>query len=231
MLQNYHLLGSLSASFTLLSLIGLVFQINEIYKRKRESLSHNKSYTNVISINRFFTSFLSFYSMMLYGICLPEINLYIVVPRVIATLLLVVILFEVDKDRKTSTSRNVFFTTISLLIISVLVLFSDYRIANNSKIISSSLVIITTILYLQGAVSQIRSIEDNKSTGSLSLAMHVLFFFKDFFSLLFGVIIGADIGWPLMIFHSASCFMQMLTLRYFYIYKESKKLLIMTNKN
>ena len=119
--DNYHLSGSLSALFTLLSLWGLGLQLRLIYVRRRQivagTLLHGS--TSILSLNRFATSFLAFYGMMLYGICLPDFNYYVVGPRIVAVFLLLAILWEMWRDRhETSTVAVLGVAVIGLLLAS-----------------------------------------------------------------------------------------------------------------
>lgn len=215
--DNYHLSGSLSALFTLFSLWGLGLQLRLIYVRRRQVVAGTllNGSTSILSLNRFATSFLAFYGMMLYGICLPDFNYYVVGPRIVAVVLLLAILWEMWRDRRETSTVAVLGVAVIGLLLASLVAASNIRLAGASRAVSSILVVFSTILFLQGSIHQLIRIRASGETGALSRGMHVLFFLKDFFSASFGTILGAQLGWPIMVFHITSGAMQLVTLWHF----------------
>jgi len=215
--DNYHLSGSLSALFTLFSLWGLALQLRQICSRRRQLLAGTllDGSTSILSLNRFATSFLAFYGMMLYGICLPDFNYYVVGPRVVAVLLLLAILWEMWRDRRDTPTVAVLGVALIGLLVASLVAASNIRLAGASRILSSILVVLSTILFLQGSIHQAIRIRESGETGALSRGMHILFFLKDFFSASFGTLLGTQLGWPIMMFHITSGVMQLVTLWHF----------------
>jgi hypothetical protein len=215
--DNYHLSGSLSALFTLLSLWGLGLQLRRIYIRRRQVIAGTllDGSTSILSLNRFATSFLAFYGMMLYGICLPDFNYYVVGPRIVAVLLLLAILLEIWRDRRDPQTVAVLGMALIGLLVASLLAASNIRLAGASRTLSSVLVVFSTILFLQGSIHQTIRIRASGETGALSRGMHILFFLKDFFSASFGTILGSQLGWPIMVFHITSGIMQLVTLWHF----------------
>ena len=100
--MDYHLSGIVSALFVTLSLSGIGLQLRTILRRKSQQnkgLLAKGQVTSVLSLNRFFASYFGFYGMLVYGMCLPEFNHYLVWPRLLAIALLTWILLEIFLDR------------------------------------------------------------------------------------------------------------------------------------
>lgn len=102
-LTNYHLTGMASAFFVTLSLAGLVLQVRFIRERKRRfaggGLADERP-TSTFSLSRFFASYFGFYSLLAYGLCLERLNHYLVWPRALAVMIILVILYAIMVDRK-----------------------------------------------------------------------------------------------------------------------------------
>ena len=221
---SYHLTGSLSALFTILSLWGLTLQLRRIYRRRRQKtreLSTEKP-TDILSLNRFSASFFAFYSTLLYGSCLQKFNYYVVVPRVVAVFLLLAIMNEIRRDRSDMKVKIIVGLAALCILIAIALVLSDIRVQSTSLNISSLLVVISTLLLFQGSIHQIARIRESGKTGGLSRGMHLLFFLKDFFSMVFGGVIGVQFGWPLIMLHTTSGIMQVVTLWHFRWVRVSK---------
>src|SRR5688500_17666148 len=100
--MRYQLIGLISAVLTLLAVTGLVVQLHLIQLRKGHFAAGRTTErpTAVMSVSRFVTSFLAFYSFYIYGGTLQPFNHYVVWPRAVALLLLLTILFEMLIDRR-----------------------------------------------------------------------------------------------------------------------------------
>jgi uncharacterized protein with PQ loop repeat len=216
--MGYHVSGFISALFVALSLTGLTLQLRFVWKRKRafkEGRLTDEKPTSVISLNRFFTSFLAFYAMLMYGVCLTRFNHYLVWPRAIALGLLVVLLFEISYDRKDFSSTVLFFLSVFLGVCAVLLPLLGLRGLVFNAGVSQALVLFSAVLLGQGATHQILRIRRSGRTGGLSLTMHQLFFMKDVTSLIFGFVMGFKNGWPVLVFHGISLMVQCSTMWHF----------------
>jgi hypothetical protein len=213
--MNYHLTGLLSSFFVALSLTGIALQLRQVWQRKqayRLGKSGGERPTAVLSLNRFFTSFFAFYTMFLYGLTLERPNLYIVSPRILALSLGILILREIQHDR-----RSTFFFEASLVLVfaSAIIAVSPFRVTVNISGLAHVMVLAGMGLFAQGAVHQILAIRRVGRTGALSLPMHQLFLLKDAASLAFGVAMGFRSGWPVMAFHLVGLVVQVTTMWHF----------------
>src|SRR5690606_10580223 len=77
------------------------------------------------------------------------------------------------------------------------------------------LIVVATVLYLNGAALQIAAIRRTGRTGGLSRTMHQLFLGKDFASALFGLSMGLASGWPVVLMSTAGALVQTTTLWHF----------------
>jgi hypothetical protein len=216
--MGYHFSGVLSAAFVTLSLTGLFLQVRFVWKRKvyfSQGRLVDERPTAILSLNRFATSFVAFYAMLLYGMCLARFNHYLVWPRVIAIGLLLIILKEIRFDRKDNLSTAVFCLAMALAVLAVALPVLGIRVAVHNAGGSRFLVLLSSLLLAQGAVHQILRIRRSGRTGGLSLRMHQLFFMKDVASMIFGAVMGFTQGWPVVMFHGVSMAVQCTTMWHF----------------
>ena len=222
--MGYHLSGFLSALFVTVSLTGLAVQVGFVWRRKRDFRQGrliDERPTAILSLNRFSTSFIAFYAMLLYGVCLGRFNHYLVWPRVIALGLLLIILYEIRCDRKDRLSTVIFGLAVSLVIFAMALPVLGMRSAVHNAGGSLVLVLFSALLLAQGAMHQIVRIRRSGRTGGLSLRMHQLFFVKDSASIVFGVVMGFTDGWPILLFHGVSMAVQVSTMWHFRWVKSS----------
>jgi hypothetical protein len=222
--MGYHLSGLISALFVAISLTGLAVQVDFVWRRKRDFRQGrlvDERPTAILSLNRFSTSFIAFYAMLLYGVCLTRFNHYLVWPRGIALCLLLIILYEIRFDRKDKLSASVFSLAVILVLFAVALPVLGFRGAVHNAGGSLVLVLFSALLLAQGATHQIVRIRRSGRTGGLSLRMHQLFFLKDCASMVFGAVMGFKDGWPILLFHGVSMAVQVFTMWHFHWVKVS----------
>ncbi len=86
---------------------GLISQLREIARRKQANLAgleEGDLPTAILSTNQFVSSFLAFFAFFIYGMSLTPFNHYLVWPRLGATILTLVILWEIFRDRRDRVS-------------------------------------------------------------------------------------------------------------------------------
>ena len=208
---NYHLAGSASAFFMTLSLTGLLLQVQFIWARKRRFAAGelgDERPTSTISLNRFFSGFLGFYSMLVYGLCLQPLNHYLVWPRLLAVAIIAVIFYAVMTDRKGAVPNAIFVLAVMLILATAAIRAFGAEALVYGAAVAQMMVVAATAIFVQGAVHQIIKIRRAGRTGGLSLPMHQLFFLKDFSLFLFGLTMGIAQGWPLLLLSGISTIMQ-----------------------
>jgi hypothetical protein len=201
---NYHVTGSISVFFFLLSLVGIFIQLREIRRRKlnfkssQESGSEVQRPTAVLSLNQFFASFLAFYSFLVYGFCSEPFNHYLVWTRLPAILLALAILYEIWHDRRGRLPAFAMGGSFVLILVAVAVLLSGEQIIREGRDVSAILAIFAAAVFGQGIIHQIVRVRQIGHTGAVSLRMHQLTTCKDLSTIAFALAMPIESGWPLM---------------------------------
>jgi hypothetical protein len=228
--MTYDLSGLASALLVTISLFGLFMQARLIVKRKtvflsQKTLGENTAErpTETLSVNRFFASFLGFYSIGLYGLSLYEVNHYLLWPRVLAVSILLFILYQIYWDRRDKVSTSIFYIALVATIVAIAIPFIDIRLEVYSSGFPQVLIMVSTVLFLQGAIHQVVKIRREGRTGALSLAMNQLFLLKDSSTILFALFMGLEYGWPVLLFNGVSLIMQCVFIWHFHWVKVSPK--------
>ncbi len=197
--MGYHLSGIISTVFFLLSLVGLIAQLQLILKRKTTGVSVGESPSTSISLNQLSSSYFSYWVFFIYGFVLERFNHYLVWPRLMACLILVVVVFEVWKDRKDRASGLILAALLLSLILGLNILIWGLETARQLKQYSQWMIVFVTLILAQGYAHQILKIVKEKRTGGVSLLTHQLTFLKDIATITFGWVMGVDNGWPLIL--------------------------------
>ncbi|TAF77151.1 MAG: hypothetical protein EAZ52_01035 [Alphaproteobacteria bacterium] len=209
----YEAIGLLSSVLFVLCLGGLTDQIKRIFKERRAGNTHA---TVALSLNQFLSSFFSFYGFFLYSFLLEEIDLFLFFTRFGACVLTAFIIYMIALER----SKQTFYNSILGLLFSVVVASAAYYyrldFAPVMKGVTQLMLVGLTCLLLQGGVHQITLIRQKASVGVLSFPMTLLFCLKDIANILFGIVIGIENGWPLILMGSVSGAVKATILYHFY---------------
>jgi len=192
----YDLFGTINTIFIFVSLYGVFLQLNKIWLIKRSSSTR---VTQILSQNQFTMSFLAYFSFFIYGYSIDPFNHYIVWPRLIASVLVSLILIEMWKDRRSKTSLFcVIFVGFSI-ILGVLGLFVNDSISDQSKRLSTILIMAITVLLAQGYAHQIKLIIKSGKTGAIDIRMSQFILMMDISTIAFAIAMGLSKGWPLIV--------------------------------
>jgi len=198
---SYHITGVISAVIFLLTVSGLWSQLDLIRGRKKSFRGGElrQRPTAILSLNQFVSSFLAFFSFLIYGACLRPLNHYLIWPRLIACLLILVLLWEIAADRRDPLS-SLALASGGLLLVAVppMLIFTDSA-SRLGRSLSQGFVVAVTALLAQGYVHQIAVIRRSGHTGAVSLRMHQFFFLKDASTAVFAATMGLANGWPVML--------------------------------
>lgn len=208
----FNFFGTLNSILIVVSLIGVFSQVRTVWLRKRES---RHGATEILSLNKFFVSFLAYYSFFVYGMSIEPFNHFIVWPRLIAALLVAVVLYEIWIDRKAITSLSLFALAIILLVSGVTFgLITDAYTDDGRKLMAAMIVIITIFL-AQGYIHQIMLVLKLGSTGALDIKMSQLILLMDFSTIAFAFVMGLEDGWPLLLLAVVSASTKIIILYLF----------------
>ncbi|NNG41754.1 hypothetical protein HJP15_02155 [Pseudoalteromonas sp. NEC-BIFX-2020_002] len=192
----YNLFGTINTLFIFVSLYGVFLQLNKIWARKKDE---EPSATNVLSQNQFTMSFLAYFSFFIYGYSIEPLNHYIVWPRLIASILVTLILFEMWLDRKSKTSYFcILFIGCSFIFGITGFIFKD-NFSGQSENLSTILILVITFLLAQGYIHQIKLIMNTGNTGAIDIRMSQFILMMDVSTIAFAISMGISQGWPLIV--------------------------------
>ena len=193
----YNFFGTVNTLFIFISLFGVLSQLRLIWRRKQHV--PNGVATELLSINQFTVSYLAYFSFFIYGYSIEPFNHYIVWPRLVATLLVGAILYEIWLDRKTKSSFYMLLGALLFLFFGIIGLFFGGTYSDEGQYVSTTLILIISLLIAQGYYHQIKLILQSGSTGAVDLKMSQFIFMMDISTIAFALTMGLKIGWPLMV--------------------------------
>jgi len=196
-MSGYDFFGAVNTVFIFVSLLGVLSQVKTIWQRKKQKI--NGGATELLSINQFTVSYLAYFSFFIYGYSIEPFNHYIVWPRLIATLLVGIILYEIWVDRKTKVSFSILITAIFSLLVGILGLFYGDTFTDEGRYVSTIIILVISVLIAQGYYHQIRLIFKSGSTGAVDLKMSQFILMMDISTIAFALSMGVANGWPLMV--------------------------------
>ena len=213
----YHITGIISALIFLLTIGGLWTQCLLIFTRKEKFASGQLAQrpTAILSLNQFVSSFLAFFSFFLYGACLQRFNHYLVWPRLVASLLTLIVLYEIMRDRRDFSAVASFSLCAAFLLATPAFLMIHPASAESARIASEVLIVIATVVLAQGYLHQVAVIRESGVTGAVSLRMHQFFLLKDLSTIAFALTMGLVAGWPLLLLSTVSAITKIITLWHF----------------
>jgi hypothetical protein len=192
----YDLFGTINTIFIFVSLYGVFLQLNKVWLRKRSS---GTEVTHILSQNQFTMSFLAYFSFFIYGYSIDPFNHYIVWPRLIASVLVALILFEMWQDRKSKASFFcILFVGLSFIVGVIGLIFND-TLSGQSKDLSTILIVAITALLAQGYAHQIKLIIRSGNTGAIDIRMSQFILMMDISTIAFAISMGVSKGWPLIV--------------------------------
>ena len=195
----YHLWGTLSSALFALTVYGLWIQLNKI--RQRRQARHFPA-TERLSVNQFFSSYFAFYGNFLFGLAVPVLNHYLVWTRLAALLLILNILFWIWWERRSRLSLAALMLGELFLLSGLVVLV--LRPLPALLTLANGLIVVMTVVLVQGTVQQILVLPRARSAGVLSRRMLVFTLTKDASTLAFALTMPLSQSWPLLLLNGAS---------------------------
>lgn len=220
-MSAYSVFGTINTIFIFISLVGIYSQLSKVWQRKRQRI--NSRPTELLSLNQFTVSYLAYFSFFVYGYSLEPFNHFIVWPRLIASLIVAMILFEIWHDRRTVRTAISLWFVLATLIIALIGLAMVGSIQDESRVISTSIIVMVTVLLAQGYFHQIKLIIDAGDTGAVDLRMSQFILMMDVSTIAFAVTMGVAQGWPLMMLATVSGLTKIVIIYLFYWVKVSPR--------
>ncbi|NQZ24580.1 MAG: hypothetical protein HRT53_21360 [Colwellia sp.] len=216
----YNSLGAINTLFIVISLIGIYSQLKTIHERKKNhSTKHNTS--ELLSLNQFSVSFLAYFSFFVYGYSIEPFNHYIVWPRLIASILVAVILYEIWRDRQTRSASICLYAAAIIFSLGTIGFFYGDTYNDNAKLASTTLIVAVTLLIAQGYYHQIRLIIRSGKTGAINLKMSQFILMMDISTIAFALTMSSGNGWPLLCLAIVSSITKLVIMYLFYWVKVS----------
>lgn len=197
-MTSYYVFGTISSIFIVVSLFGVFSQLNTIWQRKKQLVTNTQA-TAILSLNQFTVSYLAYLSFFIYGYSIEPFNHFIVWPRFLASVLVLLILLEIWQDRKSKSSLMSFCIAGLSLFLAVIGLFVGETFTDQSKFISTTIIVVVSVLIAQGYFHQIKLIIDSGKTGAVDLRMSQFILMMDISTIAFAISMGLNEGWPLML--------------------------------
>lgn len=194
----YNIAGTVNTAFILLSLLGVGAQLR-LVRSRRERAGATDSATSVLSLNQFTVSFLAYLSFFIYGYSVTPFNHFIVWPRLLASILVMSILVEIWRDRRSGSATISLLAAVLLLICALAGLAWGNRHVDEGRAVAGAMIVVITALLAQGYVHQILLILRNGHTGAVSLRMSQLILLMDLSTIVFAFAMGLRMGWPLLL--------------------------------
>jgi len=209
----YNILGTINTLFIFVSLYGVYLQLHKLWLRKANGKTQ---VTDVLSQNQFTMSFLAYFSFFVYGYSIDIFNHYIVWPRLIASLLVMLILIEMWKDRKSTASVASLVLVCVCLTLGIIGLALNESFADHSKQVSTILIMIITLLLAQGYMHQIKLIISSGKTGAIDIRMSQFILMMDITTIGFAMTMGFAQGWPLIVLATVSAITKLIIMYLFH---------------
>lgn len=196
-MSSYNFFGAINTIFIFVSLYGVFSQVRTIWQRKHQR-THGGA-TELLSLNQFMVSYLAYFSFFIYGYSIEPFNHYIVWPRLLATFLVGIILYEIWLDRKTKASLAIILTALVSMLMGILGLIYGDTFIDEGRYVSTTIILIISVLIAQGYYHQIKLIIKSGSTGAVDLKMSQFILMMDISTIAFALSMGLANGWPLMV--------------------------------
>lgn len=213
-MNTYLVFGAINTTFITISLYGVFSQLRKIWTRK-EAKNNEQGVTALLSLNQFSVSYFAYLSFFIYGYSIEPFNHFIVWPRLIASLLVLIILVEIYKDRKsTSALFSLLFSCVAFTI-AICGLFAGETIVDQGKAISTTIILVVSALIAQGYYHQILLIVRSGSTGAVDLKMSQFILMMGISTIAFALSMGLKEGWPLMVLAITSAITKLIIMYLF----------------
>ncbi|WP_417437868.1 hypothetical protein [Idiomarina sp.] len=204
--------GTLNSILIVVSLVGVFSQVRTVWARKRDS---ETGATEVLSLNKFFVSFLAYYSFFVYGMSIEPFNHFIVWPRLAAALLVAVLLYEIWFDRKAIIPLTLFILAALLLVSGIVFGLVAGTYEDNGRQLMTVMIVVITAFLAQGYTHQIMQVLKLGDTGALDIKMSQFILLMDVSTIAFAFTMGLEDGWPLLLLAVVSACTKLVILYLF----------------
>jgi hypothetical protein len=156
-----------------------------------------------LSLNQFGSSFFAFYANFIFGIAIETFNHYLVWTRFGALILVLGILFWIHLERSSKLTFAVLLACCAALALG-LVSMSLRPFPDFARFGSNSLMIVVTVILVQGTVHQWFILHRRNDVGALSFSLMRATVLKDIATLSFAFTMPFNQAWPLILLNGSS---------------------------
>ena len=215
--------GSVNSFLVFASVYGIWLQLRTIWRRREKSKSFisDELPTEVLSANQFFVSFLAYYSFFCFGLALTPINHFLIWPRIVACILVMLIIVEIAKDRQSRATQFCQHLVLIMLLCAAAMLLTSWSSITISidigdiQGLASLQVVVVTLILAQGYFRQIYKIIVTGRTGAIDIRMSQFLLLMDISTLAFGFSLGINNGWPLLFLATTSAITKLIIMYLF----------------
>lgn len=205
--------GLINSGLVIVSLLGLFAQFNTIRQRKKRPELET---TELLSLNQSVVSFFAYLAFFIYGYSITPFNHYLVWPRLAASILTLAIIYEIWLERRSKRSSSLFLFAGSAFLISIIMPFFGFEANDDSKQISTVLIVVLTLFLAQGYAHQIGLIIKTGKTGAIDIRLSQSILIKDISTIVFAIAMGPLEHWPLMFLACTSGLTKLIIMYLFY---------------
>jgi hypothetical protein len=213
-LSFYAIAGTANTIAALIGVYGVWLQLARVRENRRGGLAHP---TEVLSLNSFASSYVASWAFFVYGYSIQPFNHFLVWSRLASCLLIWAVLLEIRRDRRSGASRAVLVSASVLLAGGLAGLAYAPALADDSRLVSQTLIVAITLLLGQSLWHQALLIWRSGKTGAVSKRLHQSILLVDATGIAFGLAMGLGDGWPLILLAMVSGALRLAILALFYI--------------
>lgn len=210
----YVFFGTLNSLLIIVSVYGIYAQLNTVWQRKSTARLRSES-TSLLSLNQFTVSYFAYLAFFIYGFSVEPFNHYIVWPRLVAAILVLMILYEIWVGRNTRSSTMSFISCSVSLVVAFFGLLSAGTFVDEGKVVSTMILCTVSFLLAQGYWHQIKLVIDSGHTGAINLKMSQFILVMDFSTIAFALTMPVIESWPLILLATTSAITKLIIIYLF----------------
>ena len=192
----FNLAGSINSLFVLISLYGVFLQLQSIWSRKKNRIARS---TELLSLNQFSVSYFAYFSFFVYGFSVQPFNHYMVWPRLLACILVLLILLEIQIDRAQLKTKFIVSLASISLVLGLVGLSLGERVVDEGNLISTGIILAVSVALAQGYWHQIMLIIRWGKTGAIDIRMSQYILAMDCSTVFLAYTMGFDKSWPMVV--------------------------------
>jgi len=206
--------------------IGSLNQLLLIIKSKAKVKHTSGKRTAQLSVKYRGNAAIFFIVIILWGLTLQPIDWIVIVSRIFACIISTLILYELWLDRKDITAKYYLFVCLCIISFGLSVMLASWDSFKTMSSFFGTLTVIFSFSLIWGLIDKVYRIIEAKSPGKQSLPEIIFQLIKDLSGIIYGILVGFKIMWPLVV---ALCLLSLIRLSnlivYIYFSKKKRRIL------